>query len=352
MLCAILLASAAEAADLRPIPTRERRVVVRWSLSGDPRALAFGPDGTLYVGLRATQSVVAIDRTSGTILRDVVIDHEEIASTKDFATLRIDPRLERLVIAQGTDESVTILSIPDLGIVREILMEGEVIRDAHPDPAGRYLFILGRGVHVWDAAGQQRLRTFSEIDAFAIAVSSDGSRLAIVGAEQFESGSATVVSLIDTATLDEVRRMPLQTDRPIEAALFGAGDVSLLVLARDWLAEKPLAAPGQRTMVPEQRGMRVRLETGDFVSTESICLPRESGPQVAAAGPGGATVFFAERRCSVSGSTLGAPRRIRTASLYGVEAYALAYDENGNFLAASEPDGILTIYRAPKPESR
>src|SRR5947208_16746019 len=43
------------AETLTAIPTRDNKVVRRWALDGDPRGLAFGADGTLYVGLAQPQ---------------------------------------------------------------------------------------------------------------------------------------------------------------------------------------------------------------------------------------------------------------------------------------------------------
>lgn len=329
------------------MPTRDRRVISRWTLSGDPRGVA-AAGGTIYVGLREPQSVVAIDASSGKIQREVVLDNTEFAATKDFESMRVDAVKNRLLIAQGTDESVSILSLPDLGVIREIGLEGEVIRDVLPDPKGRYLFILGRTVHIWDADGDRQLREIKTIDPSAIAVSSDGSTLAIVGSERFGDVAATMVSLIDLARLEETRREPLQTERAIRSAVFGRGTNALVVLAPDWLAEKSLAPAKGREMKPEGGGMRVRIDRADLVSSETICLPAGSVAQIAATD--GETVYFAERRCASAGTTVAAPRTVRTASLYGVEAVALAYDDVRGALVATESGGFLTLYRLPAPQ--
>lgn len=329
------------------MPTRDRRALSRWTLSGDPRGVAVF-DGIVYAGLREPQSVVAIDAAAGTILREVVLDSEEIASTKDFEVLRVDPVGKRLLIAQGSDESVSILSLPDLAPIREIGLEGETIRDVLPDPKGRYLFILGRRVHVYDADGNRQLRELRGIDPTAIAVSTDGSTLAVVGSERIGDVSATFVSLIDLARLEEIRREPLQTERSVRAAVFARGASALIAFADDWLAEKSLAPRAERAMTREASGMRVRIDRADLVSSETICLPPGSSAQIAVAA--GEVVYFAERRCAIAGKTEAAPRTVSTASLYGVEARALAYDESRKALVATEPGGLLTLYQLPKPE--
>lgn len=339
----------ADAAELRPMPTRDRRVLKRWSLSGNPNGVAVGPDGTVYVGLREPQSLVAIDPREGKILREVVLDSRDIAATKDFQSIRVDAPRQRLLIAQGSDESVTILSLPDLGILREIGLEGETVRDFLADPQGRYLYVLGRHVHVWDADGGRQLRSFNHIDPMAIAVTSDGSRLAIVGSESFASGKATVVSLIDPARLEEVRREPLQTDRVVEAALFAAGDRALIVFAKDWLAEKSLQLGSERTMAPEGTSMRMQLNRRDLVSSETICLSEAGGPLLAAAGRSSDLVYFAERRCSSAGRVDAAPRIVRTASIYGVDALAIAFHPGIPALVAVDKGGFLTLYELPTP---
>jgi hypothetical protein len=343
------LAAAASAADLRTMPTRDRRAVSRWTLSGDPRGVA-AHDGVVYVGLREPQSVVAIDAARGKVLREVVLDDEEIASTKDFDVLRVDAPRKRLLIAQGSDESVSILSLPDLAVIREIGLEGESIRDVVADPMGRYLFILGRRVHVYDGEGNRQLRELSDIEPTAIAVSPDGSTLAVIGSERMGDVSATVVSLVDLARLEEVRRDPLQTERTVRSAVFARGGRALVVVADDWLAEKSLAPAKERAMTKDPSGMRFRIDRSDLVSSETICLPKGSTAQIVAMG--GDVVYFAERRCASFGSTEAAPRTVRTASLYGIEAYALAYDGSRDLLVATEPGGLLTLYRLPAPEKQ
>ncbi len=329
------------------MPTRDRRVISRWTLSGNPRGVAsYG--GLVYAGLREPQSVVAIDPAQGTIVNEVVLDREEIASTKDFDVLRVDPKRKRLLIAQGSDESVSILSLPDLAVIREIGLEGEAIRDVVPDPKGRYLFILGRRVHIYDADGNRQLRELTGLEPTAIAVSPDGSTMAVVGSERIGDVSATFVSLIDLGRLEEVRREPLQTERAVRAAVFARGSGALMVFAKDWLAEKSLAPARERAMTKDAGGMRVRIDRADLVSSELICLPEGSTAQIAAAA--GGVVYFAERRCATSGTTEAAPRTVPTASLYGVEAYALAYDDERDALVATEPGGLLTLYRLPAPE--
>src|ERR1700716_188242 len=108
------------------------KVLRRFTRAGDPHGLAIGSDGTIYVGLAASQEVVAIDPKSGAVKQRIVLDSAEIASTKELVTLRTNRERTRLYVANGSDESVTILSIPELQVLREITMEGEPIRDALP----------------------------------------------------------------------------------------------------------------------------------------------------------------------------------------------------------------------------
>ena len=55
------------AAELAPVPTKDRKVVRRWSIAGDPRGVAVGADGTIYVGLAGTQSIAAIHPQTGAL---------------------------------------------------------------------------------------------------------------------------------------------------------------------------------------------------------------------------------------------------------------------------------------------
>ncbi|HUP45261.1 MAG TPA: hypothetical protein VM779_07080 [Thermoanaerobaculia bacterium] len=336
---------------LEPVSTRDRKVVRRWSLEGDPRGVALGKNGIAYVGLAARQSVVAVDLAAGTVQREVVLDSEHIAATKELVSLRTNAARTRLYIANGSDESATILSLPGLAVIREITMEGELIRDAVPDPSGRLLFLLGRRVHIFDADGGRNLRTLPFEDPMAIAVTSNGSKLAVVGTHDFGNAKATVVAFYDLKTFQEVGREPLQTDQAIEAALFAASDRAFVALSRQHLFEKPMT--GRTSTVTQLEGtsaqMRMRINFGDLVSSDRICLPEESGPQIATLGSSTEIVIFAERRCSSAGAFAGSERRITPASLYGVNVWGIAYDDSTNTVVATDREGYLTIYRMPRP---
>ena len=337
------------AAELLPaVSTRDSKVVKRWTLTGDPRGIALGADGTIYVGLAQPQSVVAIDGKTGQVKQRLVLDSAEIASTKELVTLRTNPARTRLYIANGSDESATILAIPELKILREITTEGEKIRDAVPDPKGRYLYLLGRRVHVYSGDGESELRTIPIDDPMALAVSANGATLAILAPQDFGSAKATSVALLDTTNFHELAHESLQTDKPVGAALFAAGDQALIALGADALYEKPLRTAA-KTMQPGANGqMRISIDFGDLVNTDRICLPTAAGPQIATLASND-LLLFAERRCSSSGGFTGSSRKVTPASLYGVDAYALAYDAASNTLAVTDRAGYLTIYKVPRP---
>ena len=283
------------AETLPVVPTQDSKIVKRWQLAGDPHGVAVGPDGTLYVGLAQPQAVVAIDAKTGNVKKKVVLDSAEIASTKELVTLRISGA--RLFIANGSDESATILSLPDLAVLREITMEGEPIRDALPDPRGRYLYLLGRRVHVYDGNGERELHALDVSEPTAIAATAK--TLAVISPEE------TV--LFDTNTFAETARA--KTSGPTDVALFASD--ALVTLNRD-----------------------------------DVCLPVGSGPQIAALAPNN-VLFFAERRCDAS-SALAISGRVTPVSLYGVGAYALAFDRAANALVTTERAGYLTIYKVPR----
>jgi hypothetical protein len=301
----------AAAQTLLSVQTNDSQIVRRWALAGDPHGLAIGADGTLYVGLAQPQAVVAIDPDRGTIKKRVVLDSAEIAATKELVTLRTSADRSRLYVANGSDESATILSLPNLAVVREITIEGEPIRDALPDPKGRYLFLLGHRVHVYDANGNEELRTVGGDDPTAIAVSS--TQLAVLTKER-----VTLYDLKDFRQTGFIAGV-----KGVESALF-AGRTLLL------LAPNALYEIAQR------------------ITSEPICLPAGSGPQIAAlAEPN--LLLFAERRCNSSGAFSSGEHSITPASLYGVNAYAVAWDAKSNFLIATDRAGYLTIYKAPRP---
>ena len=295
MLLTVSAALPLHSQTLSTVPTHDAKIVKRWALAGDPHGVAVGADGTLYVGLAQPQAVVAIDPKTGAVKKRVVLDSAEIASTKELVTLRISG--SRLFIANGSDESATILSLPDLGVLREITIEGEPIRDALPDPRGRYLYLLGRRVHVYDAGGERELHALDVGDPMAIAA--NGKTLAVVAPE----GAV----LFDTSTFTETAR--LKTSGAADVALF-AND-ALVTLSRD-----------------------------------AICLPEGSGPQIATLAPNN-VLLYAERRCEASSALTGGGQ-VTPVSLYGVSAYALAYDRAANALVTTERAGYLTIYKVPR----
>lgn len=198
------------------LPAQAASVLHRWPLPGDPHGVAIGGDGTIYVGLAQPQAVVAIDPKSGAVKQRVVLDSAEIASTKELVTLRLNREKTQLYIANGSDESASILALPDLHVVREITMEGEPIRDILPDPAGRYLYILGRKVHVYDARGETELRALNVDDVTAIAASN--SVLAV-------ASGGEVISF-DAATFAEKERAPVTTS-PVGALRFASNGTLL-----------------------------------------------------------------------------------------------------------------------------
>lgn len=329
--------------QLSSVSTRDQKIVRRWNVSGDPRGLAVGRDGTIYVGLAQPQAVIAVDPKTGAVKNKIVLDSAEIASTKELVSMRLNHDGSRLYIANGSDESATILALPDMHIVREITLEGEAIRDAVPDPKGRYLFLLGRRVHVFDINGEHELHSF---DGEPMSIATNGDDLAMTFTEAFNGTNATSVETMETTSFKVVSVQPLQTTDRIEASLI-AGD-SLVAISREHLFEAPLRARPEKVMAKGTDGrMRMSADFGDMVNSTRICLPENAGPQIMALAPNN-LLLYAERRCTSSGAFTGAPSHITPASLYGVDAYAIAYDKDSNTLAVTDRAGTLTIYKVPR----
>ena len=82
------------------------------------------------------------------------------------------------------------------------------------------------------------------------------------------------------------------------------------------------------------------------LSRDAVCLPEGSGPQIATLAQNN-VLLFAERRCEAS-SALAGGGHVTPVSLYGVSAYALAYDRAANALVTTERAGYLTIYKVPR----
>jgi len=345
---AILLAATPppQPENLTAVPTRDTKIVRRWTLPGDPHGIAIGRDGTLYVGLAQTQAVIAVDPKTGAVKNRVVLDKAEIAATKDLVTLRTSSDASRLFIANGSDESAVILALPSLGVLREITIEGEAIRDAVPDPKGRYLYLLGRRVHVYDFSGEHELHTLPIEDPMAIAASEHF--LAVVASEDFGSAKATSVALYETSDFKELARDPLETSDKIEGAVISADEKAIVAISRDHLLEKPVVRTAKTMTKGSDGQLRMNADFGDFVNSDRICLPDNAGPQILTLASNN-MLLYAERRCNVSGAFTGSQRRINPASLYGVSAYALAYDRDTNSLAVTDRAGYLTIYKVPRP---
>lgn len=327
------LASTAAAIDFAPVESQDQKVLRRWRISGDPRGVALGADGTIYVGLAGSQAVAAIDPKSGTVRKSVVLDSADIAATKELVALRTNAKRDRLLIANGSDESVSILSLPGLAVVREITLEGEAVRDIAPDPAGRYIYVLGRRLHVYDSTGQTELKTIDIEDPMALAVSSTGAHFALVAKQP--GGPATI--LYDAASLKEVGRASLPQDSKVQSALFAAGDAAIVTLTPDALIEQHL----------EKRD-RSPLRFNSSTIRDRICLPPGSGPQIATLSANSSVALVAERRCDASATFANSDRAVTPASLYGVDAYALAFDRADNTLVTTERAGYVTIYRVPR----
>lgn len=302
--------------------------------------MAVGADGTVYVGLAESQAVIAIDPATGAIRKRVVLDSAHIAATKELVTLRTNADRTRLYIANGSDESALILSLPDLAVLRELTMEGEMIHDVVPDPRGRYVYVLGRRVHVFDRDGRTELRTLPVDEPMAMAAS--GTTVAVFSSADFGTARATAVTLFDASTFAQLAREPLQTQQHIESALFAANDRALLAFSRDTLFERAVIS---RPLRPSAS----RLDMGELVNANRVCLPEGSGPQVATLAGSDTLLVYGERRCSASAAFTGSPRGVTPASLYGISAYALAYDSTTNTLAATDRSGTLTIYSIPRP---
>lgn len=342
--CCGVAAHAQNVSTLAPVETRDRKIIRRWKLDGDPRGIAVGKDGTVYVGLAETQEVVAIDPKTGAVKNRVVLDSADIAATKELVTLRTSGDQRRLFIANGSDESVTILSLPDLGVIREITLEGEPVRDAVPDPKGRFVYVLGRRVHVFDGEGKKELRKLPMEDPMAIAASADA--VAVVGSEVFADLKATIVALYDTTNFAELTRDPLETTATIGGALFANN--SFIAIGSEHVFERPLARRGGSSMQSDAGGtMRMRIDFGDLVNSDRVCFPKGAGPQIAVSDASENVLIIAERRCTESGSFTGSRRRVTPASIYGIDAYALAFDRLTNSVAATDRKGFLTIYKVP-----
>lgn len=352
-----LIAEASTPVPIRGEADRNARILRKWTLPGSPGGLAVGRDGKLFVGLSDRQSIVRIDPSRDLIEKEVILDRPEIASTKDLVTLRIDEAgpVRRLLTANGTDESATILSLDELAIRREITLEGELVRDIHPDPAARFLFVLGRDLHVFDWGGDNPIRTISEPRPMAIAVSSDGSHFAVAGSERIAGTTVTTLGLWTSEPLREIRRIPLQTDAEIVSLSFAAGDRSIVAASTEAILQLTLSErtdQDESALVNTDRGVRMRVRAADLISSDKVCLPDRATPQVMTLGPSGSEILFPEKRCGVGASFTAGRRLVSIDSLYGLEAHSIVFDPSRRAVFASGAGNQVVLYRYEPEDSR
>jgi hypothetical protein len=93
--------------------------------------------------------------------------------------------------------------------------------------------------------------------------------------------------------------------------------------------------------------MRMRVGFGDLVNNDRVCFPVAAGPQIAVSSATENVLIVAERRCAESGSFTGSQRRVTPASIYGIDAYALAFDRTSTSVVATDRKGFLTVYKVP-----
>lgn len=326
---------------------RSVNVVRRWSLPGTPRGLAVDRDGLVYVGLSDRQSILRIDPSRDLLEKEIVLDRPEIASTKEIVTLRFDRSRagERLLAANGIDESLTILSTPELAVLREITLEGEVVRDAVGDPLGRYLYILGRDVHIFDHQGAMKIRTIREPRPSAISVSRTGRLLAVAGSERISGIEVTTVALWDVETMKELERIPMQTDAKVVGLTFAAGDRALVAATETAVLQLALDRDKtEKALIAADDGLRTNIAAADLISTDTVCIDPSSSPQVISLGPTGSELLFPEKRCGRGGSMTGGPRYVSVQSLYPLEAFAIAWDPTREAVFATSGDQLV-LYR-------
>src|SRR5436305_130645 len=123
-------------------------------------------------------------RTSNDHCSKCVNDSSRTRSSKTSPTLLT-------TVKRRLRSKLTALVLPEMTVLREITTEGEKIRDAIPDPKGRYLYLLGRRVHVYSGDGAGELRTIPIDDPMAVAVSAGGATLAVIAAEDYGNAKAT-----------------------------------------------------------------------------------------------------------------------------------------------------------------
>jgi hypothetical protein len=130
--------------------------------------------------------------------------------------------------------------------------------------------------------------------------------------------------------------------------MFAAQDRSLVAFSRDSFFEKSLNAKPMRVTADADMNGAMHIAIGDLTNSHHVCLPPKSGPQVATLTAVDTQVIYAEQRCNSSGTFSGSARGVTPGSLYGVNAYAVAFHKKANAIVATDRDGFLTVYQVPR----
>lgn len=137
-------------------------------------------------------------------------------------------------------------------------MEGEPIRDVLPDPKGRYVYLLGRHVHVFDANGERELHTLNVDDPAAIAASV--SLLAVA--------HGTEIVSFDAVTFAEKGRTPATTG-PVGALVMASGGLPLALTSEG----SPYGINAYATARDEKASTLVTTERTGYVTIYRIARP-------------------------------------------------------------------------------
>ena len=252
-------------------------------MPGDPRGVAIGADGTVYVGLaaiagrhrdRSRRPARSGSRSSSTPPRS--------RRRKSWSRCARIADRTRLYIANGSDESATDPLAPR---PRRPPRDHDGRRDdprRRPRSEGPLRLLLGRRVHVFD---DERRHGTAHARRSTIRWRSPRARTARRSRSSRPRTSATRRRprwrCSTRRRSREIAREPLQTQKTIEAAMFADRRPRAVAFSRDSLFEKAgVSRPARRSpRAPTAHAMTHRLRR--LVNSDRVCLPEGSGPQIA-----------------------------------------------------------------------
>jgi hypothetical protein len=208
----------------------------------DPITVAAGENGGIYVGCLGTETVMEMDMESGRVVRQVTLKGP-------VAALAHDPQRKRLLVTNGTDGILRILSLPDLRVLHKVSIGRGLAGIALSEHADLYYIcdLTAKKLLVVDPVG---LRVVRDVDMhsppLSITPTAQTSVYAVGCASTEEKGaSSSEIAFINVNTYCSIISTALRGENIVDLApTAGTPGVYALVGAPGTLYEVTMAPSG------------------------------------------------------------------------------------------------------------